>query len=374
MFFEFSILCTMAQSVNHPPVINLNAGAKPVVLNYGESVQLPINIFDRDGDRVTLFYQFDDDTKWQQTPASTNLNIFPGSVFANLDPTVEHTIRLLASDGTLKSEPVSIFWPIMMKTDCDVLSGFFGNPFGGDKKQSASMADQGILIPMELRSFRGNSVSISYSFDDSDIWSDPVAYPLGQFNFPIPQAVIQPYCSSGDHKIAFQFQETGNVITQDVCHYTVNSPPHLHVMSAESLYFKGTPVEPVTLPLSVLDDDNDEVSILYRFDGYGDWIHVPAGLGENVLPADAFANHAKAGTGFVEITAWDGYDHSAHQVKFDYEMDGEGLSPTALIGICVGGMATIALAFAVIVVIRRKKSESTSSTGLISDDEQESVD
>jgi hypothetical protein len=185
------------------------------------------------------------------------------------------------------------------------------------------------------------------------------------------------HVAEGTHKITFRFTEEGDVVDEDPLEYSINKEPVIQGTSTDTLSLKGVPSGPVTLPLSVMDDDGDEVTLWYRFDGQGDWTYVPAGLGVNVLPVEAFAGREAGSSGYVEVSAYDGYEHSAEPLRISYSIERDmeeddaffgTLSPAAFAGIIVGAVAVIALAIAIIVVATRKKPES-SSTGLIESEE-----
>jgi hypothetical protein len=403
MFLTF-VLTNLAIAVNHRPVITVNAEAEPIIRKYGEEIELPFEVTDVDGDAVTLFYKFNGETEWSRAPAGTPLNVLPGSCFAHLSPDGDHTIHLLASDGTLDSQPVQLGFGSWFKklgssvkriaqkvvkvvkkvapVALNIAKQFIAppqpeEPPGEEQPQEPPGGEQshGIGIPMRIQSLRGPSVAVSYSFDDSGVWSKPENYPLGEFAVLVPAADFASHATPGQHKILFRYEEPGDMVSQDTWTYEVNSRPAIQVSNAQPLSFKGAPSGPVSLPLSVHDVDGDDVSLWYRFDGQGDWTYVPAGLGSNVLPAEAFASRSGGSNGYLEVAAWDGYEHSDERVRIGYAIEGEAqnqeddtffgaLSPAAFAGIIVGAVAVIALAVAIIVVARRKKPES-SSTGLI---------
>jgi hypothetical protein len=404
----FSIL---ALSVNRAPVVTVTEGAEPVLLNYGEAVELPIHLSDPDGDQMTLYYKFDDDTEWGQLPMSDRPNVVPGALFAHLDRNADHTMHLYASDGQVESPPVSV----------DLGGGFKRRPWirrrspketarmlaelralrtegkhapitpldkllGPQKppeqqppeqqpteQQPSEEQSQDIGIPSVIQSLTSNSVDVPYSFDDSGVWSKPVSYPLGEMEVLIPYRDFLQHGAEGTHKVTLRFAEEGDTVGEDSLKYSINKEPVIQATGTDTLSFKGVPTGPVTLPLSVMDDDGDEVTWWYRFDGQGDWTYVPAGLGANMLPAEAFAGREAGSSGYVEVCAYDGYEHSAERLRIGYSIERDAeeddalfgiLSPAAFAGIIIGGVAMIALTIAVIVVATRKKPES-SSTGLI---------
>jgi hypothetical protein len=404
------VLSTLVFSANRAPIVTVNQEAEPVLLNYGEAVELPIHLSDPDGDSISLYYKFDDDTKWEQAPMSDRLNVFPGSLFAHLDLNADHTMQLYASDGDLESEPVSFSFfsffkhirpslrrRLKLNLERDgshprtrIWRWLYGRHRGRappnlvpllppppqkppDEQQPVEEQSQEVGIPAIVQSLTSNSVDVSYSFDDSGVWSKPVSYPLGDMEVLIPHSDFLQHGVEGTHKVILRFAEEGNTVSEDSLEYNINKEPVIQATNTDTLSLKGVPSGPVTLPLSVMDDDGDEVTLWYRFDGQSDWTYVPAGLGVNLLPAEAFAGREAGSSGYVEVSAYDGYDHSAERLRIGYSIEGDvkeneaffgTLSPAAFAGIIVGAVAVIALAIAIVVVATRKKLES-SSTGLI---------
>jgi hypothetical protein len=380
------LLSPLVLAANRAPVITLSDG-DAVLCNHGESVALPMRVSDADGDPITLFYRFDDASSWLAAPAGDAANVLPGRLFAGLDRAGAHTLHLDASDGAAESAPVSLGLGALLRgagprvrgegrVRVGKRSGNRAAPDGLPPPPGApAAAAPAVGIAAEIRSLGGGSVAVSYSFDDSGVWSAPVSYPRGDVAVAVPQSAFRRYAAPGAHKVTLRFLEAGGALAHDEWHYHVNSPPALRVTDAAPLAFSEMPTGSVALPIAVLDSDGDEVALWYRFDGKGDWIYVPAGFGANVVPAAARA--ANGGSGFVEVAAWDGYDHSEETVRIGYAFgavgdgergeDGAGgaLSTGAIAGIAGGAVAVIALGVAVVAIGVRRRRESSSSTGLV---------
>jgi hypothetical protein len=54
----------------------------------------------------------------------------------------------------------------------------------------------------KIGSISPNAAKISYNFDDNDIWSDEISYPISMKSFPIP-GNSSSYTTVGDHKITY---------------------------------------------------------------------------------------------------------------------------------------------------------------------------
>jgi hypothetical protein len=96
-----------------------------------------------------------------------------------------------------------------------------------------------------------------------------------------------------------------------------------------------------------------------------------------VLPASVFEGRLTPGAHSFEIYAFDGYDVNEDGVSVGYVMKDSAeiaklgaLTPFAIAGLVVGGVALVAIAVVVIVFSRKtktktKKEKESSSTGLI---------
>jgi hypothetical protein len=233
----------------------------------------------------------------------------------------------------------------------------------------------GVGIATTIQSLSSNMVDVAYKFDDFGEWSQPKSYPTGNIEVLVPDSDFTRHCSEGKHIIAMRFQEENITMGQDSLEYVINSAPVIQATNTDTMSFNGVPSRPVTLPFSVLDGDGDNLSLWYRFNGKGDWAYVSAesGLGPNVLPVEAFSGREVGSNGFIEVVAYDGYDHSNERLQISYSIEAEGekhdaffgsLSPAAFAGIIIAAVAIIALAITIILLAMLKKPKS-SSTGLI---------
>jgi hypothetical protein len=220
----------------------------------------------------------------------------------------------------------------------------------------------------------GHSLAVSYSFDDSAVWSKPILYPLGQVELLVDKSTWNQYSFPGEHELKLRCEDATEDVHEASMKYTINREPVLHATSQEPLLITGAESGPIALPLTVSDSDGDGVSLWYRFEGQGDWTFVPASVGANVLPASAFSGKPAGSAGFIEVAADDGYEHSQERLKIGYSIEDAApqkedtffgaLSPAAFAGIIVGSVAVIVLAIAMIVAPTCKKAKS-SSPGLI---------
>jgi hypothetical protein len=387
--------------VNHAPVITVNQQAEPIIHDFGQKLEVPFQVADTDGDPVTLFYKFDNAAEWSEAPASDTPNIFPASVFANLDPNVDHTMEVLAFDGYDESEPVqygffSFFKRIgrkiggfvrkvakkvvrFVKKAAPILSkvaGVAAKFLPGKYGMIANIASKGLgMIPQS---------TVSHSID-GDEWSQPVLLPWGDYELFALEDLPEKYLTPGSHTISLRYEEANSPeVTTDELHYYVNSPPVLQLTNDKPLTFASTSTNPVAVPvpISVSDVDAQPLMVFYRFNDNEEWSHLPTSHGEYILPADAFSDHLNDGNGVVQVFAWDGYDKSEETLNIPYSITRQAaqpeaneeevaeesnffdeLSPGAFVGIAIGGVAVIALVVGIVVFVRRRKVEST--TGLI---------
>lgn len=91
-----------------------------------------------------------------------------------------------------------------------------------------------------------------------------------------------------------------------------------------------------------------------------------------VLPASVFEGQLTAGAHSVEVLAFDGHDINENRVSVGYYVKDNAeeaklgaLTPVAIGGIVVGGVALMAIGAVIVVVTRKTKKEKESSTGLI---------
>jgi hypothetical protein len=234
---------------------------------------------------------------------------------------------------------------------------------------------KGLAAVFDLRPLSENLITVSYSFDDSDVWSEAVNYPSEQVKILVPSSESIAHFTPGDHTVTFRVEADGDIMTEEDFYYRVNSRPVIEAQNAEPLTFKARPSGAVILPLATSDGDGDEVSVYYQFDGDGEWMRADSDLGGNVvLPNGAFAGKGNNGrNGFIEFAGYDGYDRSEEIESIGYSIEEQDLeerlvegmlSPAALVGIVIGAIAVIALGIAILVVTTKKKPESSSS-GLV---------
>jgi hypothetical protein len=361
--------------VNHPPELTVNEQAEPVVQEDGRKIEMPFQVNDADGDAVRLFYKFDNAAEWTELPASNPPNVLPGSVFADLDRNVGHELQVLAFDGCDESEPRPLFLGGLFAKVLPTLINAGKNLLGLSVVPASKLA--GEAVHAGLSSLSGGSLSVSHNIDDSPTWSDPVSYPLGQYQVFKFGDQSEPYLQPGAHSIKFRFQEESGQVTEQSVQYTINSPPTLELTNTEPLSFNSASTNGVPVPISVSDGDNDPITVFYRFQDDERWSHLPTANGEYVLPANAFSDRLNDGSGVVELYAWDGVEQNGNALKIPYSITGNGvrpeaneepiaedsglfgaLSPAAFVGIIVGGVAVIAVAIGIIVYARRKKQES----------------
>lgn len=391
---------------NYPPVISVKEKVEPVVHEYGRLIELPFDVYERDGHPVSVHYRFDDGHEWLEAPTHGAPNRFRGDVFAHLDPAIEHIIHLLAFDGHDESSPVALpFFDVLKKAVSSVKGVISQLAPGGIEIGKGALAhrkcSRAHLAKSVLKAIagalKGDSVKISYNVDDAKEWSKPVSYPLGEHEvFRFGDDISQPHFLPGRHRIGFRFQDESGRVTEDALHYTVNSPPALEVRHIGPLLFRGVPTGAVTLPILVSDPDDDPISVWYRFREENAWSHLPSAGGNAVLPAEAFSGRMKDGSGHVELFAWDGLEKSGDPVKIEYmaagaeeeagpvlrgepaieeeppeevgdlssdSEAGDSLSPGAIAGIAVGGGVVVGLIIGIVILVTRKKPES--SSGLV---------
>jgi hypothetical protein len=137
----------------------------------------------------------------------------------------------------------------------------------------------------------------------------------------------------------------------------------------------------VSLPISVTDEDGDDIQIFYRFNDDGKWFTSSSEFGSATLPLHFFSRHSTGVNDILEAYAWDGLQQSQNVVRIGYSLsdsgsdsDAEGqkffdvISPAAFAGMICGAFALIILVVVILVVFKRRRQSqngSSSSTGLI---------
>jgi hypothetical protein len=93
--------------VNYLPTLSLGDEA-PVLYDFGKRVEMPLQVFDEDGGPVAVYYQFGDAAEWSEVPAINAPNMWPASMFANVDPNGKQDLQLLVKrKGTIWCFPRS---------------------------------------------------------------------------------------------------------------------------------------------------------------------------------------------------------------------------------------------------------------------------
>jgi hypothetical protein len=322
MLFGSLVLAARVAAVNHPPVLTVRADEEPVIHDFGRRIELPFNVYDADGDALTLRYRFDNSGDWLETPASDTPNIVPGSIFANLDPKVPHTMEVMAFDGQDSSQPVTYGFLSFFRKLGSRIKRFARKALPVLMKVVQGVAKAGLLpggslinkaVGAGIGMLQGRMSHVSYSIDGGS-WSEPVAYPEGDQEVFVFGDESEPYLRPGEHSIVFRFEDEAGWVNEEELQYTVNSPPTLRVTKDEPIALGGAPV---ALPIAVSDADGHPVTVFYRFEGDDVWSRVPAENGAYVLPASAFAGRAD-GAGALELFAWDGVEKSGKPLAIPF--------------------------------------------------------
>jgi hypothetical protein len=362
--------------VNDPPVIHVSQGGRPVVLEHGQKVELPFTVTGQKNSTIRMFYKFDNEADWSPAPPSESLNVFPGDIFAFLDPTVKHTMEVRANgDHGVSTAVVSPGWLDVLKIGGRLVGAFLG----GDQSNRlpdivAAASLPGTVVIAALESLMRGPMTVSYRVDGTVRWSNHVSYPLGEHQVFVFGNRSEPYAQPGAHCIVFQFQDAAGRVYEDRLKYIVNSPPSIQLTSTAPLSFNELPTSPVSLPIAVSDVDNDPVKVFYRFKGDSTWLHAETARGGYVIPADTFSEHLKSGGGVLELFAWDGAEPS-HPLELRYSAldaieKGEeeqsdvaeklsDLPPAGIVGIAVAGVAVIVLVLAIVLLAWRRGKSST---------------
>jgi hypothetical protein len=117
-----------------------------------------------------------------------------------------------------------------------------------------------------LTSLKGTNISVCYNMDGSSERSNPVIYPLGGHQIFVFDDGSCPYLTPGEHKISFRLPDTGGHVSEDSVSYTINSRPLIALTSLKLLSLKTRSIDSVSVPISVTDEDGDDIEIFYRFD------------------------------------------------------------------------------------------------------------
>jgi hypothetical protein len=218
---------------------------------------------------------------------------------------------------------------------------------------------------------------LEYSIGDNGEWQHAGDFPKGEVKVALPLSGFPQSLAPGS-EVPIRLRAFNGVswtaqANQPVITAVVNAPPTLSLVDSRPVVLSGSAGEDVTLPVSVRDADKDPLHVLCIFDGGAKVTAVAHDGGDRVvLPASVFEGQLTAGAHSVEVLAFDGHDINENRVSVGYYVKDNAeeaklgaLTPVAIGGIVVGGVALMAIGAVIVVVTRKTKKEKESSTGLI---------
>jgi hypothetical protein len=194
-----------------PAVVQETGGAS--VDEAHEEVGLPFRIVNDDGQSVTLYYKFDDSASWNVLPRNVNFNVVPFSLFAPLSYEGDHSMQIYASNDFGSSEPITFGIQDIFEKVRNTVKGYVGSGTSPNAIIELGLKKVGTILP--------NAVKVSYSFDDNNIWSEEVSYPMTMKSIAIPGNSAS-YVTTGDHKITYEFVDNLNNVARADYYYVVS--------------------------------------------------------------------------------------------------------------------------------------------------------
>jgi hypothetical protein len=255
-----------------------------------EEISLPFEVLNEDDQPVTLYYKFDDSTSWNILPRSENgnANVVPFSIFAPLLYKGAHSMQIYASDSFGSSEPITFGIQNIFEKVRRMVKGYI--PLGTSPN---AIIESGLK---KIGSILPNATKISYNFDDNDIWSDEISYPISMKSFPIPGNSTS-YTTAGDHKITYQFVDNLN---------NVAKADYYYVISEEKVDVKPNDEDNVAGDDSATSDDVDNNGYVFGSLSTAGFVGVVIGgvaviiLGVGVMVIATRKKKESSSTGLIE--------------------------------------------------------------------------
>jgi hypothetical protein len=219
-----------------------------------KAFRFPWKSLNVDDHAVTIYYAFDDSNSWNILPKSVDgdPHVIPFSIFAPLSYKGEHSMKVYTSNGFESSEPITVDIQDIFEEVRSTVKGYLPSGTSPNAIIESGLAKIGSILP--------NAAKVSYSFDDTNIWSDEISYPISMKSLPIA-GNLASYITPGDHKITYQFVDNLNNIGKADYYYYVNTAPNVKLTSSQlTLNEAGGRVE---LPLKVFDEDGNALTLNY---------------------------------------------------------------------------------------------------------------
>jgi hypothetical protein len=67
-------------------LVHDSSNSNPIILEHGKVVKLPFQVNDAVSDPITFSYIFDNAEDWQEFDSHNSPNVWPGSIFSDLNP------------------------------------------------------------------------------------------------------------------------------------------------------------------------------------------------------------------------------------------------------------------------------------------------
>jgi hypothetical protein len=198
------------------PVLVVDVGDLAPVNIAKQEIALPFEVFSEDDEAFTLYYRFEDSASWDILPRSVNekANVVPFSIFAPLSYNGDHSMQIYVSDGFESSEPITFGIQDIFEKIRNTVKGHFESGISPNTIIESGLKKVGSILP--------NAAKVSYSFDDNNIWSDELSYPITRQSIAIP-VNSGAYVTSGDHKITYEFVDNLNNVAKAEYYYVVSA-------------------------------------------------------------------------------------------------------------------------------------------------------